>query len=138
MLMFNFHIAFSLALIALAFGAAVLIWAKAHESVGVTLPKIIGYIVIIVAVLNILCSGYSASKYLMDGYFYKPFHPMMMQENMTMTPCRMMQMMQNMKCPVMSGQMMGNKMMGGNQMMENKGMQQTMPDNTAEHEDHHK
>lgn len=150
MLMFNFHMVFSWALIALAAGAAILIWSKVHENVGVTLPKIIGYIVIIAALLNALCSGYYAVKYWMDGYFDKPFPPVMMQDNKMMMHAQMMQMMQNMKRPMMSGQMMGgkdmqvqqdkmvsspmmqrqmvgNKMMNDNKMMEDRNMQQPQP-----------
>ena len=96
--MFNFHTAFSLALIALALGGAVLILSKAYENVGTTLAKIIAYIVIVVAIPNVLCTSYYAVKYRVDGYFDKPFPPMMMPG----------QMMQNMKGAMMSEQMPNN------------------------------
>lgn len=97
MLMFNFHIAFSLALIALALSVAVLILSKAHENAGTALVKSILYIVIVAAILNALCTSYYAVKYWAGGYFDKPFPHMMMQDNKMM----------------MSGQMMG-----GNQIEE--------------------
>ncbi|MBU0744347.1 MAG: hypothetical protein KKE11_03150 [Gammaproteobacteria bacterium] len=98
MLMFNFHLAFSTALIALALGAAILIWSKAYNGIDAFLAKLIGYIIIIASALNIACSTYYAVKYWQDGYFNQP-HPMMMQR------------------PMMLGQMMGG------QMMKNKEMQ---------------
>lgn len=145
MLMFNFYIAFSLGLIALAFGAAILIWSKGHESVGTSLAKLIGYIIIIVSVPNLLCNSYWAVKYWFQGSFDKPYPMMMMRDQMM--GGKNMQMMQ---CPMMSGQMMpmqGQKMMSqdGQNQMANGPMtqgaaieaQKPLLNNQAEQTKHH-
>jgi hypothetical protein len=78
MLMFNFHIGFSLSLIALALGAAILVWSKAHKGIDIFLAKLIAYIVIIISILNISCNVYWATKYFSKDNLDKPY-PMMMQ-----------------------------------------------------------
>jgi len=84
MLMFCFHIAFGVGLIGLASGAAILIWAKAHENLGTDSAKLIGYLVVLFSALNIACTSYCAFKYWQQGYFDKA-------------------------CPMMSGQMIDGK-----------------------------
>jgi len=108
MLMFHFHMTFALGLIAFALGASVLIWSKAHESVGTSLAKLIGYIVIILAVINLLCTGYYAVKYSQEGSFDKPY-PMMMQHQK------------------MQGQMMPGMMMKNDGMNQDSGMKMKKP-----------
>jgi predicted membrane protein len=100
MLMLKFHLVLSMGLITLAIGAAVLIWSKIHANVGTTLAKTIGYVIIIMSILNILCTGYYAMKYRCAGYFDKP-HIRMIQKNKMNN--------QMMQCPMMSEQMMKNK-----------------------------
>lgn len=135
MLMFNFHIVFSLGLIALASGAAILIWSEVHDSVGTSLTKVIGYIIIIVSVLNILCVGYWAIKYEYAGYFDKPY-PMMMQSPMMRGRMMGGKNMSMMQCPMMSEQMMKDQSeqnhmmpMSCQEMMKQDGQNQMMPMN---------
>ncbi|EKE01954.1 MAG: hypothetical protein ACD_21C00015G0001 [uncultured bacterium] len=94
MLMFNFHTAFSLGLIALSLGAAILIWSKSYENMDMRLPKIIGYLVIIISVPNLLCTGYYAAHYKLGGHFDKPY-PMMMQSKKMDHNKMLMMMMKN-------------------------------------------
>jgi len=107
MLMFSFHIAFGVGLIGLASGAAILIWAKAHENLGTDSAKLIGYLVVLFSALNIACTSYCAFKYWQQGYFDKA--------------CPMMsgQMMDSKNAPMMSEQMMKNQD-GQNPMMQNQ------------------
>lgn len=82
--MFNFHLSFSLTLIALTLSAALLVWAEAHKNVGTSLAKFIAYCVLILAVINVFCFGYSATRYWQEGYFKQsPMH-MMLQNRMQM------------------------------------------------------
>lgn len=78
--MFNFHIAFSLGLIALALGVKILIKSKEHRNMIATL---IGYLIVIAALLNVVCNGYYAVQYWKDGYFNKAY-PMMMKQDSNM------------------------------------------------------
>lgn len=148
MLMLHFHAIVSLELIALAFGAAILIWSKVHENVGTSLAKIIGYVIIIVAVINMLCTGYYAIKYWQEGYFDKP-SPMMMQnqkmggqmmsgKSMPMMPCPMMsgqmmkdQGMQNKMMPMPMNDQMGTTKQMSNSMMQNQMNNAPMPQGTT-------
>lgn len=157
MLMLNFHAIVSLELIALAFGVAILIWSKVYENIGTSLAKIIGYVIIIVAVINVICTGYYAIKYWQEGYFDKPYPTMMQNQKMEgkMMQCPMMsrQMMQDKgmqnKMMPMQGQMESSKQMP-NTMMQNQMNNAPMPQGTAietqkieannpeEHAEHHK
>jgi hypothetical protein len=105
MFMFHFHAIFSLELIALALGVLILIFAH-----GNVLAKILGYLITIVALLNIACTGYYAAKFWSAGDFNRPY-PMMM--------------MQMMHGKMMSGQMMDNKSMP--MMQEQKADGKSMP-----------
>jgi hypothetical protein len=75
--MFISNMAFSLALMALTFGTALLIWSQMQKNYK-TLSKIISYIVIIVAALGILCNFVHAVKAAKNGYWSCP-HCKMMQ-----------------------------------------------------------
>jgi len=141
MLAFNYHITLSFALAALALGAAILIWAKIHENLGTSFAKLIAYVIIILSVANILCTGYYGWKYWSEGYMDKPYPAMarmQMPQGGMMMPCPMMQQMMkgNMQSqmkqqPMMPKpvQMMGNQtipnlmILKPGQMMSN----QTMP-----------
>jgi len=108
MLMFNAHIAFAFGLIALILGAFLLVWSKLHANLGTIFVKIIAYLVIIIAIFNLLCTGYYMMKYWSENRCDRSC-PVMMKN----------QMMQEamMKCPMMSGKMMQNENM---QMMPMK------------------
>lgn len=107
MMMLSFHSTFALGLIALAFGTAILIWAKVHVA---PLAKFIGYIIVILTALNLACIGYYGVKSWNEGCYNMP-------------PCPMMKQMQ-----MMQGQMMAKPMMQG-QMMPNKPMMQKATNN---------
>jgi len=79
MFMFGFHIAFSLALIALALGAKILIKSQERKNKGIA---VIAYVIIVAAILNIACSSFYAVKYWMSGP--NPAMMAMMQNRMTM------------------------------------------------------
>lgn len=112
-MMFIIDIAFSLELIALIFGAALLIYAVKHTELGMALPKFIAYLVMILAILSMLCTGYYTVKYLIGGYFEQPI-PMgrMMMKSGSVQKCNMMGNMKN--------GMMGNMPMMGNQTQMTK------------------
>jgi len=46
---------------------------KKNNKLNLGLPKFIGYAVMIIAVLSMICTTYYGTKYWMDGYFKKPF-----------------------------------------------------------------
>lgn len=118
MLMFHLHAVFSLELIALAFGAVILVWSKMHEIVDDIFPKIIGYCIIIFSILNILCTGYYAAKYWIDGSFDKPYPTMMQNRGTNQMPMT--------SCPMMSRQMMGQGVQNQTMPMSNPMMQNQM------------
>jgi hypothetical protein len=102
MFMLHFHAILALELIALALGAAILILAKAHESVGTCFAKMLGYIVVVISLLSVLCSLYGATMFWLDGH--GKLYPMMMQ-----------------------GQKMGGQMMSGQTMGDQGGQGQMIP-----------
>lgn len=104
MLIYAFHLGLSLQLLALAAGAAILIWSKMQQNIGTSLTKLIAYIIIILAALSIVCGGYHAIKFWSQGYFDRPFS-MLMQHQM----------------------MPGGGMMMQRQMMQEKMQQNKMP-----------
>ncbi|EKD71717.1 MAG: hypothetical protein ACD_46C00113G0002 [uncultured bacterium] len=72
-MMFLFHIAFTLGLIALAIGTLLYMWSLPSESrAGVILAKWVGLIVTIFAILALLCIGYYGIKYGLEGYLQSP------------------------------------------------------------------
>lgn len=128
MLAFNYHITLSFALAALALGAAILIWAKIHESSGTSFAKLIAYVIIILSTVNILCTGYYGWKYWSEGYMDKPFPAMarmQMQQGGMMMPCPMMQQM--MKNRMQHQMKQQSTMPKPAQMMTNQTMNQMMP-----------
>jgi hypothetical protein len=84
MLMFAFHLAFLLGLIAFALGAMLLAKAK-QVGTGMVLSKILAYLIMLFALLNIICTSYYGHKFWSAGYFDKPC-PMMMKDNMMQKP----------------------------------------------------
>lgn len=105
--MFLFHIAYAFGLIVVAVGVIMIAWALRNEGKGVGLVKTFGYIITIVAVFALLCTGYFGILYWSKGYFS---NPMGMR-------CAMMESMQNKPMQMMQGQGTGT----GNGMMMQQG-----------------
>lgn len=97
--MFESHIAFGVNLIAVVAAAGLLGFAAQTDTCGKALMKSIAYSVLVLGVLNILCTSYYTIRYWEDGYFKTPY---------------------NHSCPMMSGPggmgMMQNGMMKGDMM----------------------
>ena len=110
-MVFHGDIAIALTLIALGVGYLVLVKARKQESSGTkTIGLIIGWIVIVVAAITLLCASYYSLRYWDDGYYGNP-SPMMMQGPGMMAPG----MMGGMMTPgMMRGQMMRNGLPGNN------------------------
>ncbi len=101
-MMFQADAAFALELIALGIGFWVLLKTRNDEAGNLKgFGTFIGYFIIIVAFIAILCTGYYTVRYWEDGYFAKPntAQMVMMQQMHKMQGC------QNM----MSGRMHGDK-----------------------------
>lgn len=81
-MVFHGDIAIASTLIALGVGFLVLVKARKQEDNGTkTLGLIIGWVVIVVAAITLLCASYYSIRYWDDGYYSKP-GPMMMQSRM--------------------------------------------------------
>jgi len=105
-MVFHGDIAIALTLIALGVGYLVLVKARKQEVSGTkTIGLIIGWIVIVVAAITLLCASYYSLRYWDDGYYGNP-SPMMMQGHGMMGGA--------MAPGMMHGQMMQNGMMGKN------------------------
>lgn len=61
--MFLFHIGFSLELIALIAGSALYIWGIRNKGEGTSFARIIGFLVVILAIISIVCSSYFNMKF---------------------------------------------------------------------------
>lgn len=116
-MVFHGDIAIALTLIALGVGYLVLVKARKQESNGTkTIGLIIGWIVIVVAAITLLCASYYSVRYWDDGAYSTP-GPMMMQwhgmsQGGPMAPGMMGG---GMMAPgMMRGKMMQNGMMGKN------------------------
>ncbi len=57
-MMFLIHAAFALGLLSLAAGAALYIFASRHTGAGTSLGRVVGFIVMVVSTLSLLCSFY--------------------------------------------------------------------------------
>ena len=104
--MFQADLAFTAELIAIGVGAAFIIWAYRSEGAGLVLAKIVGYVILILAILTLLCTTYYATNYWAGGYFKTPVgmyqsqqmmqkHPMMMQRMQKMRDQHMKKMQQS-------------------------------------------
>ncbi|MBA2655329.1 MAG: hypothetical protein H0U71_09755 [Gammaproteobacteria bacterium] len=71
-MMFIFHSAITLGLIAFSLGISLLIWGLRNEGAAIQLAKIAGSLVAIFAVISMLCSTYYVTKYWHEGYFETP------------------------------------------------------------------
>lgn len=83
-MMFMFHSAMMLALIAIALGIGLIVWALRNEGRGVVLAKVFGWLIVIFAVLAMLCSTYYAMSYWQSGYFQMPMGMMKMMQGNSM------------------------------------------------------
>jgi hypothetical protein len=74
------HISFFLGLIALVFGVALYLWSvRAESGPGITLAKSVGVIVIVLSILDLICTVYS-------GMRMRHFYREMRQEHCPMNP----------------------------------------------------
>lgn len=60
-MMFLIHSAFALGLLALTGGAALYIWALRNQGAGTGLGRIVGFIVVVVSTISLICSFYLGS-----------------------------------------------------------------------------
>lgn len=56
--MFLFHIGFSLELIALTVGTALYVWGKRNNGAGTGLAKLIGFLVLLLSLIAVICTIY--------------------------------------------------------------------------------
>lgn len=151
-MVFHGDIAIAATLIALGVGYLVLVKARQQENNGTkTIGLIIGWVVMVVAAITLLCASYYSLRYWDDGYYSRP-GSMMMQSRMMgggmmspgmmngqmmqpgmMGPCQ--QMMQG-KSGVMQGRMQGGMHQNGMHQNGGPGMMQHMqqPDTTDNRE----
>lgn len=71
-MMFMFHSAEMLGLIAIALGIMLVVWALRNEGNSTGLSKVFGWLIVIIGILGELCSSYYAIKYWYAGYFQMP------------------------------------------------------------------
>lgn len=71
-MMFLFHTAMALGLIAFSLGLSLIVWGLRNEGAGVQLAKVLGSLVAIIAMISMLCSSYYVIKYWHEGYFESP------------------------------------------------------------------
>lgn len=91
-MMFTFHAAFFLGLLALSAGLSFYIWTLRKPGAGTALAKVFGLIIIIASVSGILCLSYYAISYWHQGYFKTPMGmPMMQDKSMSGMDMQMMQ-----------------------------------------------
>lgn len=72
-MVFLVDIAFAMEIIALAFGAAIIVFVKKNNKLNLGLSKFVGYAVMILAVLSMACTTFYGTKYWFEGYYKKPF-----------------------------------------------------------------
>ncbi len=71
-MMFESHIAFGVNLLALVAAAALLRFYEKTEACCKSLLKVVAYVVLVLATLNLLCTSYYTIRYWEDGYFKTP------------------------------------------------------------------
>lgn len=71
-MMFLFHTAMTLGLIAFSLGVSLIIWGLRNQGAGVQLARVLGSLVVIIAVISMLCSSFYVIKYWHEGYFESP------------------------------------------------------------------
>lgn len=81
--MFMFHVALSLELLALIFGAALLAFIMMNDKVKKCWLRFIGYFVVIISLLSIICTITTAIKFWHeDGFEHHKWSKMMHKEMM--------------------------------------------------------
>ncbi len=90
-MIFEYHIAFALQLLALASGIVILSFARRPNQAKDSLLTIGGIVIIIATLLAMACNIYYATRYWEDGYFKNPqvhqckmMHPKGMMHKMPM------------------------------------------------------
>ena len=78
---FLFHVAQMLEIIAIGVGIILVAWALRNQGVGVLAAKRVGWIIVIVAILGLLCTSYYGIMYWSKGYFQSPV-PMVQSKSM--------------------------------------------------------
>lgn len=82
MLMLHFHSTMGLLLLALIAALGLFIWSLRQQGAGVSLGKISGFILIVVVLLNIICTGNYGYKLWKQGYLTQMPMKMMMHDQM--------------------------------------------------------
>lgn len=119
MSMFQVCTAFGVSLIALAVSMGVVVFMKINKDHTTQFCRGVAYIVVVLALLTVICTGYCAIKYWIYGC---PWHNKMMP----MQGQSMMMQNQGMQ----SGQMQSGQMQGNQQMMKPMMNKQPMQNNT--------
>ncbi|MHB1947885.1 MAG: hypothetical protein ACYCQI_07220 [Gammaproteobacteria bacterium] len=71
-MMFLFHSAMMIALIAIALGISLVVWSLRNDGQSIALAKVFGSLIVIIAILGTLCSIIYSVKYWYGGYFEMP------------------------------------------------------------------
>lgn len=80
MLMYIFHIAFGVGLIALIMGLNMCCTKGSCE--GGKCGKFFGFIIVIVALISVVCTGWTGINHMMEGKMKGPMHMMQMDGDM--------------------------------------------------------
>ncbi|HCC3243582.1 TPA: hypothetical protein ACW6D3_002686 [Legionella pneumophila] len=83
---FLFHTAQMLSLIAIALGIILVVWASRNEGFGISLAKVFGWLIVLLAILGMICSGYYATVYWYKGYIQTPADMYMTMPHQTSNP----------------------------------------------------
>lgn len=137
--MFLSHIGFALELIAIAIGVSFLIWSLRNEGAGTVLAKVIGIVIVVLAVIDLLCTAYSSVLYGDFAYLrYSSMMPYMQQNSMMGGGMGMMPMMgggmnniqgtmPNAMCPMCASMMQGRMNMSGTAQQGTQGQMMGCP-----------
>jgi len=68
-MMFLIHAAFALGLISLTAGSALYIWALRNKGTGSGIGRVVGFIVMIISALSLICSFYLGIKIWKEIYY---------------------------------------------------------------------
>ena len=72
------QISFAVELIAFSFGFSLIIWSMRTQGAGTMLAKIVGIIVVVLAVLDMVCTSYTSARY--STMMHKMHQEMMMRD----------------------------------------------------------
>ena len=97
-MVFLFHLAFAMELIALAVGIGLLTWAYRNKGQCIGVARVFGYIITVLAVLVLLCTACCGICYWVKGYFRSPVAPLLMlKREMQQQPMPIMHRLQQMR-----------------------------------------